>query len=72
MADVLAFAELKDGSIAGAAREAVATAAGLADQVGGLAHALVLGGPGVSAGAEALGMVGASTVTVAEHESLTD
>jgi electron transfer flavoprotein alpha subunit len=72
MADVLAFAELKDGNIAGAAREAVATAAGLADQVGGLAHALVLGGPGVSAGAEALGMVGASTVTVAEHESLTD
>jgi electron transfer flavoprotein alpha subunit len=72
MADVLAFAEQKDGTIGGAAREAVATAAELAGQLGGSAHALVLGGVGTSAGAGELGAAGAEVVTVAENDALTE
>ena len=60
MANVLAFAEQRDGLIGSAAKEAVGVAATLADSLGGSAHALVLGGPGVSASASALGAVGAA------------
>lgn len=72
MADVLAFAEQRDGQIGGAAREAVGVAAGLAGDLGGSAHALVLGGPGTAAGAGALGLVGASAISVGEHEALAE
>jgi len=70
MANVLAFAEQRDGQIGSSAREAVAVAATLADALGGEAHALLLGGPGISACADALGNVGAEAVSVAEHEAL--
>lgn len=70
MANVLAFAEQRDGQIGSSAREAVAVAATLADALGGKAHALLLGGPGVSAEAGALGSAGAEAVNVAEHEAL--
>ena len=49
MANVLAFAEQRDGQFGSAAREAVSVAARLADASGGVAHALVLGGSTVSA-----------------------
>ncbi len=72
MANVLAFAEQRDGALGGVAREAVATAAGLASQLGGEAHALVVGGPGAAPDAASLGEVGAARVRVAEHEALAD
>lgn len=70
MADVLAFAEQRNGQIGSAAREAVGVAARLAESMGGSAHVLLLGGPGVSAAASELGEAGASSVAVGEHEAL--
>ena len=70
MANVLAFAEQRDGQIGSAAREAVGVAATLAEKLGGEAHALVLGAPGLSASAAGLGQVGAAEVTVGEHDAL--
>ncbi len=72
MADVLAFAEQRDGQVGGAAREAVSAAAELATGLGGSAHALLLGGPGAGAGAAELGAYGAEVVHVGEHEALGD
>ena len=72
MADVLAFAEQRDGEIRGAAREAVSAAARLAGGLGGGVKALVLGGPGIAAGAGDLGRFGAAAVEVGEHEALAD
>ena len=72
MADVLAFAEQRDSQIGGAAREAVGVAARLADALGGSAHALLLGGPGTSASAATLGLFGAATVAVGEHDALAE
>jgi len=72
MADVLAFAEERDGRVGAAGREAVSVAASLAEDLGGSAHALVLGGPGVAGEAAALGRFGAAVVAVGEHDALTD
>ena len=70
MADVLAFAEQRDGQIGGSAREAVSTAARLAGSLGGSAHALVLGAPGIEAHAGDLGRFGAAVVHVGQHDAL--
>ncbi len=72
MANVLAFAEQRDGQIGSAAREAVGVAAELADSLGGSAHALVLGGSGASGAVEVLGAVGAASITVGEHDALAE
>ncbi len=72
MADVLAFAEQRDGQIGGSAREAVSAAARLAGSLGGSAHALVLGAPGISAAGGELGRFGAAKVLAGEHEALGD
>jgi electron transfer flavoprotein alpha subunit len=72
MADVLAFAEQRDGTLRGAAREAVSAAAGVAEELGGAAHALVLGGPGIEDEAASLGALGAETIAVGSHEALAD
>lgn len=72
MADVLAFAEQRDGEIRGAAREAVSAAARVAPGLGGQVKALVLGGPGVASTAADLGRFGAAAVEVVEHEALAD
>src|SRR5690606_28485173 len=72
MADVLAFAEQRDGQIGGSAREAMSTAARIAGQLGGRAHALTLGGPGLAANAGSLGRYGAEVVHVGEHDALAD
>ena len=72
MANVLAFAEQRDGQIGSAAREAVGVAASLADALGGEAHALVLGAPGLSSNAGSLGTAGAVGVAVGEHEALAE
>jgi electron transfer flavoprotein alpha subunit len=70
MADVLAFAEQRDGQIGGSAREAVSAAARIATSLGGSAHALVLGAPGAAAQAGALGKFGAAVIHVGEHQAL--
>jgi len=72
MADVLAFAEQRDGEIRGAAREAVSAAARVAPGLGGQVRALVLGGPGIASTATDLGRFGAAAVEVVEHEALAD
>ena len=72
MADVLAFAEQRDGEIRGSAREVVTLAAKLAADFGGSARALVLGGPGIAGQAGALGANGAAVVEVGEHDALAD
>jgi electron transfer flavoprotein alpha subunit len=72
MADVLAFAEQRGGEIRGAAREAVSAASRVAPGLGGQVHALVLGGPGVGAGASELGRYGAAVVHVGEDPALAD
>ena len=71
MADVLAFAEQRDGEVRGAAREAVSAAARVAFGFGGGVHALVLGAPGIGATAD-LGRFGATVVHAAEHPALAD
>ncbi len=72
MANVLAFAEQRDGVIRGAARETVSVAARLASGLGGQARALVLGGPGIGAGAPDLGTYGAEVIEVGEHDALAE
>lgn len=70
MGDIFAFAEQRSGQLRGIAREAVSTASRLAAELGGNAHAFLIGAPGISASAGSLGSVGAETVGVAEHEAL--
>ncbi len=70
MADVLAFAEQKDGDLRGAAREAVSAAAGIASSLGGQVHALVVGGPGAGDEAATLGRFGANAIQVGEDPNL--
>ncbi len=70
MSKVLAVVEQRDGSLRGTAREVMTAAATLAGELGGEAHALVLGGPGVSAAAGELGSYGAAVVRVAEDGAL--
>ena len=71
MGDVLAIAEQREGKIRGISSEVVSTAARLADELGGRAHALVVGGPGLSDEAAGLGRFGAEKILVTEHEALT-
>lgn len=72
MANVLAFAEQRDGQIGSAAREAVGVAATVAETSGGSAHALVLGAPGIAQNAGSLGAVGAEVIAVGEHDALSE
>jgi len=70
MGDVLAFVEQRDGMVRGAANEVTSVAASLAQGLGGVCHALVLGGAGTAASSSGLGAFGAATVKVAEDEGL--
>ncbi|MDH3270257.1 MAG: electron transfer flavoprotein subunit alpha/FixB family protein [Gemmatimonadota bacterium] len=72
MANVLAFAEQRDGQIGSTAREAVGVAASLADSLGEEAHALAFGGVGLSGSAGLLGGFGAAAIAVGEHALLAD
>ena len=72
MADVLAFAELKDGRIGSAARESVGVAARLAGDSDGAAHALVLTAPDAGVAGSELGEFGAGKVLVGEHPELAE
>jgi electron transfer flavoprotein alpha subunit len=70
MADVLAFAEQRDGQVGSTAREVVGVAASIAESLGGSVHALTLGGPGLSANVGSLAEVGADAIAVGEHDAL--
>jgi electron transfer flavoprotein alpha subunit len=72
MADVLAFAEQKNGEMRGAAREVLSAAAKLADGLGGTARALVLGGAGIAGAAGGLAEYGAAAIEVGEHDALAE
>jgi electron transfer flavoprotein alpha subunit len=72
MGDILAFAEQKAGQVRAAANEVVSAAAAKSAELGGSAHALILGGPGVGDAAGGLGAYGASSVRVAKDEALAE
>jgi electron transfer flavoprotein alpha subunit len=66
MADVLAFAEIRDGQVGKAARETVSAARTLANDLGGAVHVVALGGAGTAGAAGGLGEFGADRIMVAE------
>ncbi len=71
MATMFAFAESRGGALRKVALEAVSAARRAADATGGgEVHALLIGAPGISARAEALGKAGADVVVVVEHAGL--
>jgi electron transfer flavoprotein alpha subunit len=71
MANFLAFAESRGGELRKVAFEAVTAARQAADASGqGEVHALVIGPPGISAQAGALGKHGADVVVLVEHPKL--
>jgi len=69
MANILAFAESRNGELRKVALEAVTAARRLADSTGGEVHALLVGAPGIAAKAEQLGKYGADVVLVAENDA---
>ena len=70
MGDVLAIVEQREGKIRGVSNEVVSVAARLAEGMGGLAHAILVGAPGASAGASELGRFGAERILAAEADAL--
>ncbi len=66
MANVLAFAEQREGRLRGAAFEVMSAAASVAADLGGEAHALVFGGTGIREAAGALAGFGGAVMKVAE------
>jgi len=69
MANILAFAESRNGELRKVALEAVTGARRLADATGGEVHALLVGAPGISSKAEQLAKYGADVVLVCEHDA---
>jgi electron transfer flavoprotein alpha subunit len=72
MGDVLAIVEQREGKIRGVSSEVVSVAARLAQGLGGAAHAILVGGSGVSAGATEMGRFGAEKILVTEDDALRD
>ncbi|MBT8397579.1 MAG: electron transfer flavoprotein subunit alpha/FixB family protein [Gemmatimonadetes bacterium] len=72
MGDVLAVVEQRRGNIRGVSFEVVSVAAGIAQGMGGTAHAMVIGGGGVSSAASDLGRFGAGKVLAAESDALVE
>lgn len=70
MADVLAYAEVRDGAAGKAAREVTGLARSMADALGGEAHAIAVGGPGTADAVSALSGLGAARIFVAERDDL--
>ncbi|MEO8577822.1 MAG: electron transfer flavoprotein subunit alpha/FixB family protein [Gemmatimonadales bacterium] len=68
MANILAFAETRNGELRKVALETVTAARKLADATGGEVHALLVGAPGVAAKADQLAQYGADIVYVSEHD----
>jgi len=70
MADVLAYAETRDGQAGKSARETVAAARSLAGRLGGQTHVIAPGGAGTGAAAATLSGFGADRILVAERDDL--
>jgi len=70
MGDVLAVVEQRDGKVRGVSSEVITAAASVAGKMGASVHALLIGGPGLSAEAARLGRFGAEKVRVAEADAL--
>lgn len=70
MADVLAYAELREGRLLPVAREVVCAARQLAQDLDGSVVAVVLGESGAADVASELGRYGADRILVAEHPDL--
>jgi len=68
MANILAFAEARNGELRKVALETVTAARKLADATGGEVHALLVGASGIGAKADQLAQHGADVVFVSEHE----
>ncbi|MDO8500865.1 MAG: electron transfer flavoprotein subunit alpha/FixB family protein [Gemmatimonadaceae bacterium] len=71
MANILAFAESRNGELRKVALEVVTAARRLADATGGEVHALLAGAPGIVAKSEQLAQHGADVVIVCEHDGFT-
>jgi len=69
MANILAFAESRNGELRKVALEAVTAARKLADSTGGEVHALLIGAPGIASKAEQLARYGADVVLVTESDA---
>lgn len=69
MPNVLAVAEQRDGQLRQVSNEVVGAAGALAESLGGVAHAVVIGPSGTAAAAPALGRFGAEAIHVAEHDA---
>ncbi len=67
--DVLAVAETREGEFRAVSLEVMTVARRMAEALGGKAHALLLGPPGIAAAAETLAAHGAERVFVAEEEA---
>ncbi|MDH3732745.1 MAG: electron transfer flavoprotein subunit alpha/FixB family protein [Gemmatimonadota bacterium] len=70
MADVLAYAEIRDGQAGKAAREVVTAARTVSEELGGSVHVVAVGGVGTAGAGESLGAYGADRIMVAESEEL--
>ncbi len=71
MANILAFAEARNGELRKVALETVTAARKLADSTGGEVHALLVGAPGIAAKSDQLAQYGADVVFVCEHDAFT-
>jgi electron transfer flavoprotein alpha subunit len=71
MANILAYAEARNGELRKVALETVTAARKLADSTGGEVHALLVGAPGIAARADQLAQHGADVVLVSEHSGFT-
>ena len=69
MANILAFAESRNGELRKVALEAVTGARRLADATGGEVHALIVGSAGIGGKAEQLAKYGADVVLVCENDA---
>lgn len=70
MPNVLAFAEVRDGAVGRPSHEAMTLACRLAGELGGEAHAVVVGPAGTEAAAATLAGFGAERIFVGEAEDL--
>lgn len=69
MADILAVAEQRDGSIRNVSYEVVSAARAVAGAMGGGVHAVIAGPPGTADAAAELGRFGADVIHAAEHDA---
>jgi electron transfer flavoprotein alpha subunit len=70
MANTLAIAEQRDGTLRRISEEVVSAAKTLAAQTGGQVHVIVIGPAGTANAAGALGAFGADTIYVTENDAL--